>query len=162
MFLHRRREVLLQWNRRGAVGLVIASFAFFVLLVLPLLKTAMNYNLQILRVEACRSILEASLPAAYKAVSTEQLSLGRLILDQSLARNLISQQINRNMAESRLNADLKSLSIEFTTSKRPEPAGHWLSGNRQADMPVISAVAVWLFNDSQECRVRERIELVLD
>lgn len=140
---------------------LIAAF-FFLLVILPLLKRAIDFNVLRIRRETCVSLLEASLPAAYRAISTEQLSLGNLALDQAQARSQIEQLLRRNMADARLSARLQGLNITFATVSRPEASSHWLSGNRPDVMPVISATAEWIFSDGWTCRIDDRIELVLD
>jgi len=148
--------------RKSAVGMVLMAFAFFILLILPLMKAAIDYNLQVLRHQLCCSILEASMPAAYKAISSEQLSLGKLILNQTQASSLIKQQIIRNMSGVNLNAQLKSLTVKYSTKRYAEAENHWLSRNRPQNMPVITATAVWEFADGWQCQVKESIELILD
>ncbi len=132
------------------------------MLVLPLLKAAAGYSLLRIRHEACASILEASLPAAYQAVSREALSQGRLELDQVQAREQVAGLLARNMAAARLEASLLDLTVTFATISRPEAPGHWLAGPRPAEMPMVAASAEWLFSDGWHCRVDDRIELVLD
>lgn len=149
-------------RRRGAVGLALVAVLFFLLLILPLLKATVDYNVQRIRRELCASLLESSLPAAFQALSREQLSLGRLELDPSAARERVRTLLERNMAAARLDARLQSLTVSFSSSYRPEADGHWLSGNRPAIMPVISARAEWIFRDGWTCRVTDGVELILD
>lgn len=140
---------------------MIAAFLFIVLM-LPLIKAAIDYSVLRIRREACASILEASLPAAYLAVSAEQLSLGRLSLDHDRARAEVERLLRQNMVQARIQADLTNLSIVFSTVNRREDSGHWLSGQRPDAMPVISATAEWAFRDGWRFSVADRIELVLD
>ncbi|NLC84944.1 MAG: hypothetical protein GX749_07710 [Ruminococcaceae bacterium] len=148
--------------KKGAVGMVLMASAFFILLILPLMKATIDYNLQVVRHQLCSSILEASMPAAYKAVSSEQLSLGKLVLNQTQANSLIKQHIKQNMSGVNLNAQLKSLTVKYSTNKYAEAENHWLSRNRPQNMPVVTATAVWVFTDGWQCQIKESIELILD
>lgn len=134
----------------------------FVLVILPLMTTAIRYHVLRIRQQQAADILSASLPAAYLAVSADDLSEGRLTLDEELASDLIASTTSKNAALSGIDWTLASLRVAFARVSRPEDPGHWLSGNRPDEMPVVGSVAGWLFPDGVELISRDQIELVLD
>lgn len=119
-------------------------------------------NITRIRHNQCLDNLTASLPAAYLAISSEQLSLGRLEIDNKKAEYLIEDLLLSNMNKTKLNAQLQQITIEISDVMRPESESHWLSGTRPASMPVVTATAIWRFQDQSECIVNARIEMILD
>lgn len=134
----------------------------FLVLLLPIISAGIRFNVSRIHQNQCSDILAASLPAAYLAVSADQLSLGRLEYDKEKMSALILELLNRNMIQAGLNASLEQLTIEISTVSRPEATGHWLSGPRPSEMPLIDATATWRFSDQSSTTIHDRIELVLD
>lgn len=149
-------------RRRGAVGLLIVAISVFLMLILPLLTAGLRFNVSRIRHAICRDILAASMPSAYLAVSSDELSLGRLTIDQQAAIRQILNQVQKNQILAGIEADLCTFSVMFGSVDRPEPADHWLSRTRPDEMPVITAQAAWRFTDGLTYTVRDSIELILD
>lgn len=134
----------------------------FVLLILPLLTSAIRYQVMRIRQQQVKDILSASLPSAYLGVKANDLSEGRLILDPEKASDLIRSMANKNADLSGLGVSLTGLNVMFENVSRPEEPYHWLSGNRPEAMPLIRSTAQWLFPDDMEMITQDQIELVLD
>jgi len=142
--------------------MLIIMTMVFLLLLLPLFTAGIRFNINRIRQQRCDSLLVASLPAACLAVSQEQLSLGRLKYDTEKMEDLIMALLQKNMAQSGLDASLKRLTIKVSTVSRPESPGHWLSGAKPSQMPLVDATATWQFPDKSIYTRNDRIELVLD
>lgn len=134
----------------------------FILLVLPLMTTALRYQVLQIRQQQVDDILAASLPAAYLGVPAEDLSEGRLLLDPQRASELVEAVLRKNAVLSGMGLSLTGVSVMIDGVSRPEKTDHWLSGNRPNVMPLIRSVAVWFFADNVEMITRDQIELVLD
>jgi len=132
------------------------------MLILPLLTVVIRFNVSRIRHAICRDILTASMPSAYLSVSADDLSLGRLKIDQQEAIRQILSQIQKNQALAGIEAELCDFSVAFDSVDRPEPPDHWLSRSRPDRMPVITAQAAWRFSDDLTYSVRNSIELILD
>lgn len=132
------------------------------MLILPLLTAGIRFNVSRIRHAICRDILAASMPSAYLAVSADDLSLGRLTIDQQEAIRQILSQVHKNQVLAGIEADLRDFSVAFDSVERPGPVDHWLSRSRPDQMPVITAHAVWQFADGPIFSVRDSIELILD
>ncbi len=134
----------------------------FLMVSLPLLTAQVRIHIARIWHQRCDDILEASMPAAYLAVSVDALSEGRLEIDHDEVTRLIRSQIETNLQHSGLPATLDALAIRVEMTERPEGPGHWLSGNRPTGMPVIGSSARWRIPDGTVHESHGRIELILD
>lgn len=142
--------------------MLLIAVTLFLVLLLPLITAGIRFNVTRIHRNQCSDILAASLPAAYLAISADELSLGRFAYDEEMMSALILELLQRNMIQAGLEASLEQLKIDISTVSRPEEIGHWLAGPRPAEMPLIEATATWRFSDQSSTTVHDRIELVLD